>query len=869
MNARNKVLRMNAGTSVLATETPVSGTVLVIQDRINPIFAGAMATLIGCALALLTTAFLLPREINEPTCRNVASAAAVPASVVHSASDRGTICNSEDPLTIFWDRRCVYGPLSSKARRKIRRTRAEIQEERRRLLEKTNRDIDTIVQEFHAKLPRENAKGIGAVYARYSSRFQDSLADQIRTLFEAAYQLGIYVAREQVYFDMAVRGYQDRRPGLAALRLAIDQKQFDTFLVFATSRLFRRTYKALQFVEEQLVERGIRAIFVKSGIDTADGDKWRTTFQLFAALDEAVVRMYGAHVRAAHEGLFIRRLVCTSLPLGYTGEEVLGEVTKRKRPRRRIIVDLENGPWIEKIYGWFVNDRMGLGEIARLLNDDDNAPAPAKSLTGVWTHALVRKHLMNPSYRGFWSYGAAETKWSSDKDYAQRIPRLEPLKSGQFEELRIVSDEVWYGAQKRLAEEVAKSGRKPKDGRKSLPNLLRALFFCPEHGRQLVVSGAHASILFCPVCRGIKAEGRPLFTHLNRNLALRLTCEKLAELVHLDEDLVNEIIIACQREADAAQRADPETERQLRAKLDKIKKAIDFNRRNPGESEEEQEQTEKLLRQLRGDWAAIEAELSAIEAAKTRVITPPTPEQVRAMLAELGSILAKAANSRTDAQLGQARRIIELLTGGRIELFQMGERKAQRGWLQGRFRVRLLSFLIERVTGVRPLGPDDGVEVTIDYREPPEFIALSEKAKVLYDMGMMNAQIAKELGVARNYVTKLLKYWFESRSLTMPDGRSRRASLKQKHMEPPLYQQIADEVMVLYHQGKLLQDIADKLGVDRNTVTSAVRWWHEVRGLPVPDGRTRRQELDVKTSPKSESQDSEHPNTPPEGDEKV
>ena len=76
-------------------------------------------------------------------------------------------------------------------------------------------------------------------------------------------------------------------------------------------------------------------------------------------------------------------------------------------------------------------------------------------------------------------------------------------------------------------------------------------------------------------------------------------------------------------------------------------------------------------------------------------------------------------------------------------------------------------------TGVRPLGRDDGIEVVIDYREPPEFIALSEKAKAMYDNGMMNARIAKELGCARNYVTKLLKYWFESRGLVMPDGRPR------------------------------------------------------------------------------------------------
>ena len=867
MNTRNKnLLRMNAGTSFLVAETSVSGTALVIQGPTNRLFAGATAVLIGCALALFTAICLLSSNVSSgKTVCTAHSAAGTAISVIQAANGGSTNFGNQDPLTVFWDGRCICGVMSSKARRKIRRTRADIQRERQELLDKTNREIDAIVQEYHEKLSRRDAKGIGSIYARYSSRFQDSIADQVRTLFEAAFKLGIFIPREHVYFDMAVRGWKDRRPGLTALRQAIKQKAFNVFLVFTTSRLFRRTYKALQFVEEELVERGIRGVFVKSHLDTADGDNWRTTFQLFATMDEAMVRMYADHVRAAHEGLFLRGMVFGSLPLGYTGEVVPGEFTKRKLPRRRIIIDPETGPWIERIFRWFAEDRLSLDEIARRLNDDPNSPAPNKSLTGWWSHALVRRHLTLAVYKGSWAYGIAKTKWSSDKDYAQREVRDEPLKSGQFEGLRIVPDDLWHSAQKRLAEEVAKSGRKPKDGRKSLPNLLRALFVCPEHDRQLVVSGAKASILYCPICRGVPAEKRPLFTHLNRALALRLTCERLAELVRLDEALVDEIIVACQREADAAQRPDPEEENRLRARLEKVKRTIDFNRRNPGETEDEQQQTEKLLRQLSRDRAAIEAELSAIEAAKTRVITPPTGEQVRQMLMDLQAVLIQAATSRTDAQLGQARRIIELLTGGRIELFQMGERKAGQGWLQGRIRVRLLAFLIERATGVRPLGGDEGIEVVIDYHEPPAFIAQSEKAKVLYDQGMMHAQIALELDCARSYVTKLLKYWFESRAMEMPDGRGRRASLQQKHIEAPLYHQIADQVMELYRQDKLLQDIAGTLKVDRNTITSAIRWWHEVRGLPIPDGRTRRKELEVKTSLRPENQASEQPNAAPEG----
>jgi len=53
---------------------------------------------------------------------------------------------------------------------------------------------------------------------------------------------------------------------------------------------------------------------------------------------------------------------------------------------------------------------------------------------------------------------------------------------------------------------------------------------------------------------------------------------------------------------------------------------------------------------------------------------------------------------------------------------------------------------------------------------------------------------------------------------------ARRSMLKKTHMEPPLYQQIADRVMVLYKQGMLLGDIAKQIGCDHNTITAAVRW---------------------------------------------
>lgn len=206
------------------------------------------------------------------------------------------------------------------------------------------------------------------------------------------------------------------------------------------------------------------------------------------------------------------------------------------------------------------------------------------------------------------------------------------------------------------------------------------------------------------------------------------------------------------------------------------------------------------------------------------------------------------------------------LVGGSVVVTEIRQPGRERHYLQGRFAVTVKA-VVERLVGStnacgaksEPATGDFSEEIVIDFREPPEIEALSERAKQLYDEGLMCAQIAERLGCSRSRVTALLKFWFESRGLVMPDGRSRRATLKRKHLDPPLYQKIAEEVMVLYRQKKLLEDIANQLGCDRNTVTAAIRWWHEVRGLPVPDGRTRRKELNVKTSPKPDESDAAPP----------
>src|SRR5262249_41091609 len=200
---------------------------------------------------------------------------------------------------------------------------------RRQLYELTSREIDLIAAEFDEQIRKAEAATVGAIYARYSSRFQHSISDQVRTLYEAASKQGIRVPREHVFFDMAVRGYKEQRPGLSGLRVVLASKRIGVLLVFTTNRLFRKTFKALQFIEEEVVERGIRCLFVKTGVDSADEKRWRMLLQIHAMTDEFVVGMYADNVRAAHEGLFDQQLVCGTITYGYLAQPIPGQFTKR------------------------------------------------------------------------------------------------------------------------------------------------------------------------------------------------------------------------------------------------------------------------------------------------------------------------------------------------------------------------------------------------------------------------------------------------------------------------------------------------------------------------------------------------------------
>ncbi|MDX1947609.1 MAG: recombinase family protein, partial [Pirellulaceae bacterium] len=387
------------------------------------------------------------------------------------------------------------------------------------------------------------------MYARYSTEFQHSVVDQIRALFEFAVQHSIFVPRSCIYIDLAEKGGKERRPGLTQLREALADKRFSVLLAFSTNRLYRKSYKSVRLVEEEIVERGMRCVFVNSGIDTADTGRWRTHLQMMSAMDEAYSTIYSENIRAAHLGLASKRLVHSTLAFGYRGEPILGQFTKRGKPRCLTVIDESAAKWVRQVFDWFVN-LMSIDEIVRRLNDDAEAPPPPKSLEDRWSHKAVVRLLTNQRYIGIWDCGQTETRWLSSADYARQFPRDKPLGTFFYQELRIIPDELWHQAQVRLAVFVQRRGRKPGSGkRKPASRLLNGILFCQAHDCALRVGGPNAGSFYCKRCRETSADSRPLYSLLNQQLAVRCVAKCIRDQLLGDESLVDMIVAACQRAA--------------------------------------------------------------------------------------------------------------------------------------------------------------------------------------------------------------------------------------------------------------------------------------------------------------------------------
>jgi hypothetical protein len=724
---------------------------------------------------------------------------------------------------------------------------------RRRQLEKAESDAEEIarlVAEAHKLLPMSKAKLRGLIYARYSSDLQHSVVDQVRELMEFAVANGIFISLDLIFWDSGIPGRKKNRPGLNAAKAALASDQADVWLSFNSSRVFRRGYQCMKFVVEDIVGEGKRCIFVKNGIDTATSDSWHALLAIMSFVDEIISKLTVPNILAAHMGLFNNAIVHGTITYGYCGEPIPGNLTKRGLPRCKYLVSEAEAKWVRQVFQWFVVDRLPVREIVRRLNANSEVPAPRINLDGRWTRGSVIGLLGNTRYRGSWSYGRTQNVWNAKKDCGRAVLRNEPLGTKYFEHLRIVGDDIWYGAQQRLMSLKQKYARDRKHNKRSKDTgwILGGLFFCATHQRPLYAQ-CGGKYLFCPNCKNLVHE-QSLFSLLPKELAVRLTIAKVRHLINEDAELVSRVIAACQEASERFQRPDEGQLQCLRKEINRLTRQIKFLLENAGETEDDQKEAQAELKAHRNRRAQVDADLRVAELRAGQEVRVPTESEIRALLGDLERLI------NADRGIDEERQelllsVIQSLTGGRIYLHQMGERKKHLGWLQGRFVSHVTTTVLCRLLPITPMEEPDQ-EITIDYREevPSLRSQRADRVKQLYDEGKQLKEIGEIMGIPHpNTITNALKEWYEREDQPYPDNGKRRGELRRLNPNGSLAKRITPEVIRLVEEGFSNQDIAKQLGCSRDLITKVLREYDRLHGTTYCDLKTRNRVLNRRPDP--------------------
>jgi predicted site-specific integrase-resolvase len=187
------------------------------------------------------------------------------------------------------------------ARRKSQRGKAKIERERSERWERTCREVEEVYAEYLAAFPHDRAKATGVVYARFSSRCKESIADQVRSILEYALRHTIFVPAEMIFIDLAVQGVRGNREGLYQARNCLRQKRASVLLLFSMSRLFRKPSQTLEFVHRVHKDLNVRCVFVGSGVDTDDKHRWEMIVTMHAMINQFVLTTRVARVRFARK----------------------------------------------------------------------------------------------------------------------------------------------------------------------------------------------------------------------------------------------------------------------------------------------------------------------------------------------------------------------------------------------------------------------------------------------------------------------------------------------------------------------------------------------------------------------------------------
>ncbi|HKB38051.1 MAG TPA: recombinase family protein [Gemmataceae bacterium] len=292
------------------------------------------------------------------------------------------------------------------------------------------------------------------IYTRFSSDMQrqESCSDQEREVRAGLRQMGIDTTDALVLKDEAESGTKINRDGFARLTEMIRRGEVSILAVDDQSRLSRAN-NACAFIQD-LVFHGGRFISTGEGIDTFQKG-WKLRVQVLGIHNSATIEDLAHRVHRGQKGRVLEDGSAGDFPFGYESfflnpEEALRASRRGPKPKKGLRVCEEQAKWVRQIFAWFVAG-VSIRVIARRLNEA-KVPKDHRSSKPGWHHQLVRAMLANEKYVGVWRWAETTTIRDSAGRKKQIPTPLHEQQRRDRPQLRIIDQETWDKASKRLAE---------------------------------------------------------------------------------------------------------------------------------------------------------------------------------------------------------------------------------------------------------------------------------------------------------------------------------------------------------------------------------------------------------------------------------
>lgn len=613
---------------------------------------------------------------------------------------------------------------------------------------------------------RRTGGEVAASYSRFSSDNQDSssIDQQRRKCRERATADGNDLRSQFEFADEAASGTRSDRDGFNAMLKAARAGEFKVLYLESLSRLARELVLSIATLKELVYVHGIRVISTSEGLDSDQaGWEFMAIFrswmhgEFLAALRSAVSR--------GMEEAVLNDYSVGDWCLGYGSAPLPTPAgVRHAKPRRQVVINEEHAAVVRNVFHRFVVDRIPLAQLAKELTRA-KAPKDHRATTDEWRHASVVDLLRNQKYIGIWPWGLRSNVRHPLTGKVRQVCRP-PEEAAQFERerpyLRLVEDELFFKAQGLLDENEArtKATRKPNGQLRGATrdsqnprHLLQGLIKCGACGATFQVTGSNGLYL---ACRGYATGACQVKTRLPRALTAQRLLEAVGARILRDGSWRAAVVAATATAWEDCQRGRPEKARILLQQLSAVEKKLAqlVDAIEDGVDDPEVRVRLALRRRERDD---LKRSLAEAQATEEQSQARPTSEWVAAQLERLWEVLQGAGPAAAVAlrHLIGPVFVTEVLTEGK-----------KRKHFRATFTIRAAGGGAEMA-----IGPEAG-PIDVDLGQPPSWAAHVETVKAMFDDNMKFKSIAKNLKISRTSVAQAFAAWHRVRGLEPPDGRA-------------------------------------------------------------------------------------------------